>query len=276
MSSRNAVGALLLACLFFFAAMAVASRVVPTSARAVPATLQEQWRPDLARVRSVDEAMALLPAYIAREKGSRQSRTAAAIDRFVRERFFHGGSEFTPRENWLAYLAGGLWINLRMPVIADDILHHRRAICSQQAIVFMELLRRNDIPYASVRIAWPSPRRGSTGHFAVAALVDGRWLYFDPDQEVAQVGVPFERVVDGSALPSLYGAKPEMLAAMRTAAAAGRIRLADVNGDPAPRGGLFQLYTQWLSAYGWVLFGLLTAVAIMPARRRTRLGARAL
>ncbi|HEY0413442.1 MAG TPA: transglutaminase-like domain-containing protein [Allosphingosinicella sp.] len=252
----RSLGALLLACSCCFAAMTFVGPAVPTAPHAVPAGLHERWRPELAGVRTVDEAMRILPDYAARERGSPQARTAAAIDRFVRERFFHGGSEFTYAQNWLAYLAGALWIDLRIPVIPDDILQHRRAICSQQAIVFMELLKRHGIAYASVLIAWPSDPAGASGHFAVAARVDGRWLYFDPDQEVPQPGVPIERVMDGSALPALYGDKPRLLADMRAAAARGQIRLAHVNAFPAPRGGLFQLLTKWLSAYGWLLFGL--------------------
>lgn len=259
----------LLSCLFALGALV--AHALPAVPRPVPADLREAWRPDLAQVRTLEEAERLLPAYIARERGSREQRTAAAIDRFVRERFFHGTSELAYRENWLAVVAGIIWLDLRVPVLPEEILQHRRAMCSQQAIVFMELLRRSGIEYASVLMSWPSPDRRSRGHFAVAARVDGRWLYFDPDQEVAQIGVPLESVIDGSALPALYGHRPALLASLREAAARGRIRMAHVDAFPAPRGGLFQKATRWLSAYGWMLFAALgLACALSRARfRRT-------
>src|SRR4051794_27090419 len=143
-------GRLFLGCFLFFAAMTALSRWLPHPHSPVPADLTEEWRPELARVRSIDDAMRVLPVYVARERGSREARVTAAIDHFVRDRFIHGESLLSYHHNWLAALAGAFWINLRMPVLPDDILHHRRAICSQQAIVFMELLKRNGVSYASV------------------------------------------------------------------------------------------------------------------------------
>ena len=142
-------GNLFFACFVFFSAMTLASRLMPHPHAPVPAQPGEDWRPQLARVRSVDDAMRILPAYIAREQGSREARTVRAVDAFVRDRFVHGGSLLSYHHNWLAALAGSLWIDLRMPMLPDDILHHRRAICSQQAIVFMEMLRRSNIHFAS-------------------------------------------------------------------------------------------------------------------------------
>ena len=262
-------GHLFFACFLFFAAMTAASRIIPHLHAPVPDDPGEDWRPELSRVRSIDAAMRVLPAYVARETGSREARTAAAVDHFVRDRFVHGTSLLSYHHNWLAALSGAAWLNLRMPVLPDDILHHRRAICSQQAIVFMEMLKRSGIRYASVLMGWPGAN-GEEGHFAVAARVDGRWLYFDPDQEAAQEGAPVESVVDGSVLPRLYGDKPELLARLRYAAAHHRITLAHVDAYPAPRGGLFQRATEWLSAYGWLLFGLLSLSQRLLGSRRAR------
>ena len=262
-------GHLFFACFLFFAAMTVASRIIPHLHAPVPDDPGEDWRPELSRVRSIDAAMQVLPAYVAREQGSRDARVTAAVDHFVRDRFVHGTSLISYHHNWLAALSGTVWINLRMPVLPDDILHHRRAMCSQQAIVFMEMLKRSGIRYASVLIVWPGPN-GQEGHFAVAARVDGRWLYFDPDREAAQPGVPVASVIDGSALARLYGSKPRLLAQLRYAAAHHSISLAHVDAYPAPRGGLFQRVTQWLSAYGWLLFGLLTLCQLLLGRRWPR------
>jgi hypothetical protein len=266
--SRKLPGALLPACFLFFALVTAISELVPVGPRQAPAGLAEDWKPQLASVKTVDDAVRILPAYFEREQGSREARIAAGIDRFVRDRFYHGPSLLNYRHNWIAAAAGAFWINLRMPVLPDEILHHRRAICSQQAIVFMALLERYRIDYASVLMNWPARGAGDEGHFAVAARIDGRWLYFDPDQEAAQVGVPVESVMDGSALPRLYAGKPALLGAMLYAAAHQQIRLAHVDVYPAPRGGLFQQVTRWFSAYGWLLFGLLTLAQLAVRHRR--------
>ena len=263
-------GRLFFACFLLFSVVTAASRWFPHPHAPVPADTAENWRPELARVRSIDDAMRVLPRYIAREQGSREARVAAGVNHFVRDRFVHGASLISYHHNWLAGLAGAIWINLRVPVLPDDILHHRHAICSQQAIVFMELLKRSNVHYAAVLMSWPSSDPFARGHFAVAARVDGRWLYFDPDQEAAVSGVPVEQVVDGSALQALYGDKPILLADLRYAAQHGTIRLAHFDRDPAPRAGLFQQVTEWLSRYGWLLFGLLTLAEMLARYRRER------
>jgi hypothetical protein len=272
---RRFAGAVLVACSILFASIALIAHCTAAVPRPVPSVVREDWRPDLARIRSVDAAMAVLPIYIAREQGTREARIALGIDRFVRERFFHGPSFIDWRENWLAALSGSVWANLQVPVLPDDIMRHRRAICSQQAIVFMELLRRQGLHTAAVLAAWPSSDPSTGGHFALAARIDGRWVYFDPDQEPPMHGVPLERVIDGSALPGLYASKPELLAGMRHAAEHRAIRLAYVDSFPAPRGGLFQAATAWFSGYGWLPLALAAFVLLGPGfRSRRRFAAR--
>jgi hypothetical protein len=269
---RRAAGGFLAVTFLVFALMAGLARLAPAHHGLVPDALEEQWRPDLAQVRSVDAAMRILPSYVERQHGSREAKIAAGIDQFVRDRFFHDTSLLSWRENWLAVAAGEYWINLRVPVQPDAILHHRRAICSQQAIVFMEMLRRAGLHYAAVGMRWPSSDPASTGHFAVAAKVDGRWMYFDSDQEPPVESVPFDSLRDGSALKRLYGSKPALLEGMRYAAAHGQIRLLHVDGFAAPRGGLFQDVTAWLSAWGWAVLALLALACLAPELRPRRTG----
>ena len=200
--------------------------------------------------------MQILPVYIEHQRGTREERITAGIDQFVRDRFFHGISLFSVQENWIAALSGAVWINLRNPVRPDDILKHRRAICSQQAIVFMELLKRFGIEYGSVMFSWPGVG-GDQGHFAVAARVDGEWQFFDPNLEAAGMRVPLASVISGERLQELYAGRPEYDSRLQHAAANGNIKLAHVNQFPAPRGAAFQAVSGWLSAYGWLALGAL-------------------
>lgn len=266
----RAAGTILFLCFLIFGAMTAASQLIPFQRSSVPLAgeLAETWRPDLARVRSVDDAMRVLPAYIDRQHGSREARVAAGIDQFVRERFYHGKSYISFHRNWLAWIAGAFWINLREPVMPDEILRHRSALCNQQAIVFQELLKRNNIHYASVLMGWPSSDPEGRGHFAVAAQIDRRWTYFDTDLEAARLNAPVERVIDGSALRVLYGDKPALLAQMQYAAAHNGISLAHIDQYPAPRGALFQILTEWLSSWAWLIFGLLAACFLIRPRVR--------
>jgi hypothetical protein len=80
-------------------------------------------------------------------------------------------------------------------------------------------------------------------------------------------------VIDGSALPALYGDKPVLLPKMQYAAAHGRIRLAHIDQYPAPRGALFQIVTEWLSNWAWLVFALLGAACFLvrPQQRARRI-----
>jgi hypothetical protein len=242
----------LLLCSFWVVGMVtLASQTVSVHARPVPSSIAEDWKPNLSQVQNIDQALAIMPAYIARQPGTRDEKITAGIDQFVRDRFFHGTSLLSAKENWIAALAGLAWSNLAIPVLPNDILKHRRAMCSQQAIVFMELLKHFKIDYGSVRFGGP---RTNSGHFATAAKVDGAWQYFDPDQE-ANLRMPLSTVMDGQRLKEIY-AQPEMVTLIRHAAASGSASFSQVNTFPAPRGGPFQSVTGWLSAYGWLILGV--------------------
>jgi hypothetical protein len=249
------IRALLLVSCCGFGIATLATRTISAHARPVPSGIVEDWKPDLSQVRNIDQALAILPAYIAHQRGTRDERITAGIDQFVRDRFFHGTSHLSARENWIAALAGAVWSNLAIPVLPNDILKHRRAMCSQQAIVFMELLRHFKIDYGSVRFDWPGTR-SRRGHFATAAKVDGQWRYFDPDAE-ANLRVPLSAVMNGQGLKELYPTHPELVSGIQHATANGDASLSQLNTFPAPRGGAFQTVTAWLSAYGWLILGLL-------------------
>jgi hypothetical protein len=247
--------------------MTFATRTIGEQARPIPIDIKDVWKPNLAQVQSIDQAMQVLPAYIQRQRGTREERITAGIDQFVRDRFFHGFSVLSEQENWVAVLSGYAWFDLRVPVWPDDILKHRRAMCSQQSIVFMELLKRFGIEYGSVLFRWRGSGRDQ-GHFAVAAKVDGQWQYFDPNLEGAGVRVPLASVISGERLKELYAARPEYIPRLKQAAANGNIKLAHINQFPAPRGGAFQTVAAWLSAYGWLVLGVLWLIWSWASIRR--------
>ena len=92
----------------------------------------------------------------------------------VRKRFYHGYSYYNMADNPLVFLAGKYWSNLSAVVIADDVMKHPMAACSQQAIVLMEVFRRNGTPFRKVTF---------NHHFTVEARIENDWRYFDTDME---------------------------------------------------------------------------------------------
>lgn len=220
--------------------------------------VRESFNPSLESIGSVDAAV----GYILGERGARDPQGRAdEADELVRERFYHGYSFYGPKQNWLAYLAGFVWIDLRSPVLPDDILKHPQAACSQQVIVFEALARRLGLDAASVRM---------DHHMAAAVKIDGQWQVYDADREISPRSYPLSRLVAGDPrVLAIYG-KIGRAIDLQAQASNGEIRLTDVNRNPALHASLFQRVTQFLSAYGWALFSALAGLRLWRSRKSVR------
>jgi hypothetical protein len=98
-----------------------------------------------------------------------------AIESVLENRFYHGFSHFTLNENWIAALVGKLVKEDHACKVQPQlIIQQPNAGCSQQALVMMALLRRKGITYRSVLFAH---------HYAIEALIDGKWYFFDANME---------------------------------------------------------------------------------------------
>jgi hypothetical protein len=213
----------------------------------------ETFDPALQSITSLDEAAQYVRA---KYHGGDPNVLADAADEFVRERFFHSYSFFGPKENWLAYLAGFVWIDLRSPVLPDDILHHPQAACSQQVIVFEALVRKLGLDAGSVHM---------DHHLAAAAKLAGRWRVYDADREINPRSYPLSGLLAGDpAVLAIYGKVGQSID-LAGQAAHGGIKLADVNANPAPHASIFHRVTKMFSSYGWALF---LAFVLVRIRRR--------
>ena len=264
--SSRLVEPLLMAALIVFGAGTIASRLAP-AAHLQPMRTKELFDPSLSDIRSVDQAMAMLPRFIGTSHPTR-TQVADGIDHFVRARFYHGYSEYSPGEDWLAFVTSSLWAHLRNPVLPDDILHYPMAACSQQAIVFQAMLQRSGIDYASVRFVHP-------GHFAVAARTEKGWLFYDSDQEpTTTTGIPLSRILDGNGLIAFYP-RTGFARGLQAAARLGNASWGGIDRYPAPRARLFHRATHFASAFGWAVLAALLAglrvwrlLAVRAGRRR--------
>lgn len=245
---------LLFAAVIVSSAGTLASRLSPVVHRPYPASFNEEFDPRLRSVTSVDQAIAILPLFMPGVERPTDRQKVDAVDSFLRLRFFHSYSEYTFRQNWLAYLAGFVWGDLRQPVLPDDILNYRRAACSQQALVFQAMLARMAIDYASV--SWVRP-----GHFTPAARVDGEWRYYDTNLEIGMKSVPVATVLKGDVLSRMYdGARAQTF---KKAVRDKRVSFGFVNEYRAPQAALFHRTTAWLSAYGWLAATLLLMLSFV-------------
>ncbi len=99
---------------------------------------------------------------------------------FVKKRFYHGVSRYTISENWIACLSGFLiWDHFSAIVNPDHILKHNKALCSQQSIVFMEILKRKGITTRFIGLG----EKGKNGHFVNEVYYNNSWHFFDVNKE---------------------------------------------------------------------------------------------
>jgi len=102
------------------------------------------------------------------------------VSDIVKKRFYHGLSVYSINDNWILYLAGKVfWNHLSAIVDPDDILNFPEGLCSQQVIVFLEILKRKGIQTRWVGLGY----KESPGHFLAEVFYQGSWHLYDVNLE---------------------------------------------------------------------------------------------
>ncbi|MBK7434261.1 MAG: hypothetical protein IPI66_10395 [Chitinophagaceae bacterium] len=142
----------------------------------LPYDQKEQYNPGMSYIKTLDMLEKHIDSTVASRSISRDSVAyVTTISDAILQRFYHGFSHFTLKENWIAAFAERIiGYGLASKVKPDDIMRHPFAACSQQAMVMMEILKRKGLSYRSV---------GFPHHFALEVLINGNWYYFDPNME---------------------------------------------------------------------------------------------
>lgn len=94
----------------------------------------------------------------------------------TKKRFYFGLTTYNFSDNWIAYVCGKLiWPHFLAIVEPNDILKHPKGLCSQQTIVFMELMRRKGIGVRSVGFG----KKTGPGHFLCEVQYNQSWHLYD-------------------------------------------------------------------------------------------------
>ncbi len=108
------------------------------------------------------------------------SKYVGIVSGTIKQRFYHGLSNYSLSENWILHLFGKLcWSHVSAIVNPDDILSYPNGLCSQQNIVFIEVLKKKGIVTRSVGLGTAK----GPGHFLTEVLYDGKWHLYDVDVE---------------------------------------------------------------------------------------------
>ena len=143
----------------------------------------ELFEPVLLKINSIDKAADYIDGQYEAERKSSGFDTAdyvKIVSKFTKSRFYHGLSHYNIHENWIAFLAGKLlWSHLSAIVDPNDILKHPDGLCSQQTIVFLELLKGKGIKARSIGLGYPE----GPGHFLSEVYYEGSWHLYDISAE---------------------------------------------------------------------------------------------
>jgi len=186
------------------------------------------------------------------------------VSSVVRNRFYHGYSVYGFDNNYVARLLSEISIKgLSAIVIPNDILKYPYAACSQQSIVFMELLQLKG--FLTRKVGFLGKNYG--GHFCFEVYYNGTWHFCDPDMEpdVAilnaynRPGIAYLANHPDILLKAYHQYSPEKVMDIFLTFSYG-----SVNTFVAPKAIIFQKISKFFSYTIWLFFLL----AFIWARRK--------
>ncbi len=183
------------------------------------------------------------------------------IDDLLRKKFLHGSSSIPLRGNWFLKFIDKTFPTkeITFSLSPNDIAKSNRAICSQQAVLFQELVQEFGFEYESVGFNIPllEPVRGDAdnefNHYASAVKVENDWYYFDsnlePEYDRYSSDIYNEILAGESARLSKLYPKYKWVEIKE-----GMIYNSNRNVFPAKNGLLIQQISKLISYYGWLVF----------------------
>ena len=144
---------------------------------------EELFKIELTQFKNINDLMAHIEGIYSVNHPLDKIDTSAYVklcSEIVKRRFHHGISNYSIHENWIAFLCGKIfWSHFSVIVDPNDILNYNQALCSQQAIVFMELLNKKGIKNRNVGIG----SKDGKGHFLSEVYYNNSWHLFDVNKE---------------------------------------------------------------------------------------------
>lgn len=175
-------------------------------------------------------------------------------DSLMKERFYHGYSHYSLADNYTAFLAGKyIWSDLSALVRPNDILSHPHAACSQQAIVFQELLKLKNFKVRKVAFS-----SSISGHFCTEVRYNERNHFFDTNLEanwdsITSIPSTKKLVSNEKLLEKAYAHLPQKTLKVFTE---NPPIYGEWNTYPAKNMRLLHFLTYGLSSIGFLILGL--------------------
>ena len=166
----------------------------------------ELFNIQLTRFKSVDDIIAHIDGVYSAKYSIKKMDTVGYVSitsDIVKKRFFHGLSVYSFKDNWITYVFGKLfWSHLNAIVDPDDILDYPEGLCSQQTIVFLEILKRKGIQTRWVGLGY----KEGPGHFVAEVFYESNWHLYDVNMEPK-----WEKIVNHHKSIGYYKINPDSL-----------------------------------------------------------------
>ena len=186
---------LILAAVCLTAVLALVNALSKPSDTSLPNTAEE-YNTALGHIRSVPQLLAYCDSLYGKSQiaGQDSLRYANIVAHTLRQRFFHGLSNYGFSDNWLLYLLQWVHPHSLAVVYENDILQYPQALCSQQAIVGMMALKQKGFTFRKVGF---KSKSGKYGHFTYEIKLRDGWHFYDLDKE------PNEALLNAAQRPSI-------------------------------------------------------------------------
>lgn len=221
---------------------------------------QEEFDPEMARLNNLSRLVAYCDSTYAEETFTSNPQSFEysypdVVSTIIRKRFYHGYSSYNFKNNYVGLVASRMSVRgLGAIVIPDDILKYPFAACSQQSIVFMEILRQKGFVTRKVGF------KGKIGgHFCFEVYYNGNWHFIDPDME------PDVKVLNAYNRPDFAFLVHHQDILLQAYAQYPKEKVLDIfsnyyygkaNTFAAPKAIIFQYITKFFSYTIWVIFFL--------------------
>ncbi len=215
----------------------------------------EVYNHSLARIKDLKSAGRYIDSIYARQHSHFDSFLYLQVTKeFVKNKFYHGNAEYSWRENWICWILGKtIWSHFNSKVASKDVIIHSRAMCSQQTMVFTDLMKQKGYSY---RYAYLLSKK--RGHFCCEIWQGNEWHFVDVDMEPQwdkikePPNISLEKAISNNYLEKIYDSSYACVKEVTHVKPS--VKYENINKELGGRMKLFQKITQVLS---WLVFFIL-------------------
>lgn len=217
----------------------------------------ELYDPSLAHISDLKTAESYIDSvYASQHSGFDSFLYLQVTKEFVKNKFYHGNAEYSWRENWICWILGKtIWSHFNSKVAPRDVIKHSQAMCSQQTMVFTQLMKRKGFNY---RYAYLFSK--NRGHFCCEIWQGGEWHFVDVDMEPQWVSIKgpsnisIEKVLKNNYLEKIYDSSYACIKGVTHVKPS--IKYEEMNKDLGLRMKWFQSITRYLSYLLLIALGM--------------------